>query len=95
MVTATCGAAAKRCALLRAPTGRDLSGGFYVEPTIFEGTSDMRIFQEEIFGPVLAVKSNLATFHRLGRAAPLSTDSVSTEGLRFSSMISGNSRATA
>jgi aldehyde dehydrogenase len=37
--------------------GGDLSGGFYVEPTIFEGTNDMRIFQEEIFGPVLAVTS--------------------------------------
>jgi aldehyde dehydrogenase len=35
--------------------GGDLSDGFYVEPTIFEGTNSMRIFQEEIFGPVLAV----------------------------------------
>ncbi len=30
-------------------------GGYYVEPTVFKGTNDMRIFQEEIFGPVLAV----------------------------------------
>jgi len=30
-------------------------GGYYVEPTIFKGTNSMRIFQEEIFGPVLAV----------------------------------------
>jgi aldehyde dehydrogenase len=30
-------------------------GGFYVEPTIFKGHNGMRIFQEEIFGPVLAV----------------------------------------
>ncbi|MFI1916635.1 aldehyde dehydrogenase [Nocardia sp. NPDC020380] len=29
--------------------------GFYVEPTIFEGRNDMRIFQEEIFGPVVSV----------------------------------------
>ncbi|MCU4184109.1 aldehyde dehydrogenase family protein [Acidiferrimicrobium sp. IK] len=29
--------------------------GFYVEPTIFEGDNSMRIFQEEIFGPVLSV----------------------------------------
>jgi aldehyde dehydrogenase len=29
--------------------------GYYVEPTIFEGTNDMRIFQEEIFGPVVSV----------------------------------------
>jgi aldehyde dehydrogenase len=33
----------------------DLKGGYYVEPTIFEGTNDMRVFQEEIFGPVVAV----------------------------------------
>ena len=31
------------------------SGGYYVEPTIFKGHNKMRIFQEEIFGPVLAV----------------------------------------
>ena len=30
-------------------------GGYYVEPTIFKGHNKMRIFQEEIFGPVLAV----------------------------------------
>ncbi|MGW4355899.1 acetaldehyde dehydrogenase ExaC [Nocardia sp. NPDC004582] len=29
--------------------------GYYIEPTIFEGRNDMRIFQEEIFGPVVAV----------------------------------------
>ena len=33
----------------------DLKGGFYVEPTIFEGDNSMRIFQEEIFGPVVSV----------------------------------------
>ncbi len=33
----------------------DLAEGYYVQPTIFEGTNDMRVFQEEIFGPVLAV----------------------------------------
>ncbi|MFD3506093.1 aldehyde dehydrogenase [Nocardia sp. NPDC058666] len=32
-----------------------LSDGFYIEPTIFKGTNDMRVFQEEIFGPVVAV----------------------------------------
>jgi aldehyde dehydrogenase len=35
--------------------GGDLSGGFYVKPTIFEGHNKMRIFQEEIFGPVVSV----------------------------------------
>ena len=41
----------------RADLGGDLSEGFYVQPTVFEGTNDMRIFQEEIFGPVLSVTS--------------------------------------
>jgi betaine-aldehyde dehydrogenase len=37
-------------------TDGDLANGFFIEPTIFSGcTSDMRIVQEEIFGPVLAV----------------------------------------
>ncbi|HEX6746674.1 MAG TPA: aldehyde dehydrogenase family protein [Longimicrobium sp.] len=33
----------------------ELAGGYYVQPTIFEGHNRMRIFQEEIFGPVVAV----------------------------------------
>ena len=33
----------------------DLAGGFYVKPTVFKGHNRMRIFQEEIFGPVVAV----------------------------------------
>lgn len=41
----------------RVDLGGDLSEGYYVAPTVFEGTNDMRIFQEEIFGPVLAVTS--------------------------------------
>jgi aldehyde dehydrogenase len=39
----------------RADLGGDLSGGYYVTPTIFEGKNSMRIFQEEIFGPVVSV----------------------------------------
>ncbi len=35
----------------------DLKGGFYVQPTILEGHNKMRVFQEEIFGPVVAVTS--------------------------------------
>ena len=35
--------------------GGDLAEGYYVTPTVFEGTNSMRIFQEEIFGPVLSV----------------------------------------
>ncbi|CCE06343.1 aldehyde dehydrogenase [Bradyrhizobium sp. STM 3843] len=39
----------------RAELGGDLSGGFYVQPTVFQGNNRMRIFQEEIFGPVVSV----------------------------------------
>lgn len=39
----------------RADLGGDLSGGYYVQPTIFAGDNAMRIFQEEIFGPVVSV----------------------------------------
>ncbi len=35
--------------------GGELSGGYYIAPTVFAGTNTMRIFQEEIFGPVLSV----------------------------------------
>ena len=31
----------------------ELSNGYYIKPTIFKGHNKMRIFQEEIFGPVL------------------------------------------
>ena len=33
----------------------ELAGGYYFEPTVLEGTNDMRVFQEEIFGPVVSV----------------------------------------
>ncbi|WP_436286622.1 aldehyde dehydrogenase [Stagnimonas aquatica] len=39
----------------RAALGGDLSGGYYVQPTVFAGHNRMRIFQEEIFGPVVSV----------------------------------------
>jgi aldehyde dehydrogenase len=39
----------------RVDLGGELSGGYYVQPTVFEGDNAMRIFQEEIFGPVVAV----------------------------------------
>ena len=38
----------------RVDLGGDLSGGYYVKPTIFTGHNKMRIFQEEIFGPVVS-----------------------------------------
>ncbi|WP_432449202.1 aldehyde dehydrogenase [Aliiroseovarius marinus] len=33
----------------------DISGGFYIQPTILKGHNKMRVFQEEIFGPVVSV----------------------------------------
>ncbi len=39
----------------RAMLGGELEGGYYIQPTLFKGHNKMRIFQEEIFGPVLAV----------------------------------------
>jgi aldehyde dehydrogenase len=39
----------------QAHLGGELEGGYYFEPTVLKGTNNMRVFQEEIFGPVLAV----------------------------------------
>ncbi len=39
----------------RADLGGEMSEGYNIEPTIFEGHNKMRIFQEEIFGPVVSV----------------------------------------
>ncbi|MFI8849639.1 aldehyde dehydrogenase family protein [Streptomyces sp. NPDC053499] len=39
----------------RAELGGELEGGYYVRPTILEGGNRMRVFQEEIFGPVVSV----------------------------------------
>jgi aldehyde dehydrogenase len=39
----------------RADLGGELTAGYYVEPTIFAGHNKMRVFQEEIFGPVVSV----------------------------------------
>jgi aldehyde dehydrogenase len=39
----------------RAEIGGEAEGGYYVEPTILAGHNKMRVFQEEIFGPVVSV----------------------------------------
>jgi aldehyde dehydrogenase len=39
----------------RAALGGELATGYYVEPTVLEGHNKMRVFQEEIFGPVVSV----------------------------------------
>jgi aldehyde dehydrogenase len=46
--------------------------GYYVEPTIFEGKNSMRIFQEEIFGPVLSV----TTFKDEAEALAIANDTL-------------------
>ena len=38
-----------------ADLGGDLSSGYYIEPTVLKGNNKMRVFQEEIFGPVVSV----------------------------------------
>jgi aldehyde dehydrogenase len=48
----------------------ELAGGFYVQPTVFRGHNRMRIFQEEIFGPVLAV----TTFRDEAEALAIAND---------------------
>jgi aldehyde dehydrogenase len=50
----------------------DLSGGYYIQPTIFKGHNKMRIFQEEIFGPVLAV----TTFKTTEEAIAIANDTM-------------------
>jgi aldehyde dehydrogenase len=56
----------------RAQLGGELTDGFYVEPTIFEGHNKMRVFQEEIFGPVLAV----TTFKDEAEALEIANDTL-------------------
>ena len=40
---------------LKATVSSDIAGGYYVQPTLLKGTNDMRVFQEEIFGPTLGI----------------------------------------
>jgi aldehyde dehydrogenase len=54
----------------QAHLGGDLEGGFYVQPTILAGHNKMRVFQEEIFGPVVAV----TTFKDKEEALALAND---------------------
>ena len=50
----------------------ELEGGYYVKPTLFKGHNKMRIFQEEIFGPVLSV----TTFKDEAEALAIANDSL-------------------
>ena len=56
----------------RATHEGDLSEGYYMTPTVFRGHNKMRIFQEEIFGPVLSV----ATFKDDAEALEIANDSL-------------------
>jgi len=56
----------------RAHLGGDIEGGYYIQPTLFKGHNKMRIFQEEIFGPVLAV----TTFKDEAEALAIANDTL-------------------
>ncbi|MEY8689625.1 MAG: aldehyde dehydrogenase, partial [Leptothrix sp. (in: b-proteobacteria)] len=56
----------------QAQLGGDLAGGYYIQPTLFKGHNKMRVFQEEIFGPVLAV----TTFKDEADALAIANDTV-------------------
>jgi len=50
----------------------NLKDGYYIQPTIFEGNNKMRVFQEEIFGPVVSV----TTFKTVEEAIEIANDTV-------------------
>ena len=50
----------------------DLAGGYYIKPTVFEGHNKMRVFQEEIFGPVVSV----TTFDTPAEALEIANDTL-------------------
>jgi len=50
----------------------EVGTGFYIEPTIFKGNNNMKIFQEEIFGPVLSV----TTFKDFDDAIKIANDTI-------------------
>jgi aldehyde dehydrogenase len=56
----------------RKKLGGDLAEGYYIEPTVFKGHNKMRIFQEEIFGPVLSV----TTFKDEAEALEIANDTL-------------------
>ncbi len=56
----------------QAKLGGELADGYYVQPTLFKGHNKMRIFQEEIFGPVLAV----TTFKDEAEALAIANDTL-------------------
>jgi acyl-CoA reductase-like NAD-dependent aldehyde dehydrogenase len=56
----------------RAQLPGDLAGGYFIQPTVFQGTNDMQVFQDEIFGPVVTV----ATFTNYSEAIEIANDTI-------------------
>ena len=56
----------------RASLNGELKDGYYMQPTVFEGHNKMRIFQEEIFGPVVSV----TTFEDEDEALAIANDTL-------------------
>ncbi|HZE06510.1 MAG TPA: aldehyde dehydrogenase family protein, partial [Solirubrobacteraceae bacterium] len=56
----------------RTPLNGRLAGGYYFQPTVLRGHNTMRVFQEEIFGPVLAV----TTFRDEAEALEIANDTM-------------------
>ena len=60
------------CGGASADLGGDLGTGYYIQPTILKGHNKMRVFQEEIFGPVTAV----TTFKTVEEALEIANDTL-------------------
>jgi len=56
----------------RAEIGGEFAGGYFYQPTVLKGHNKMRVFQEEIFGPVLAV----TTFRDEAEALEIANDTL-------------------
>jgi aldehyde dehydrogenase len=50
----------------------EMAGGYYIQPTVFKGHNKMRVFQEEIFGPVVSV----TTFKDEAEALAIANDTL-------------------
>lgn len=56
----------------KAAFNESLAGGYYIQPTVFKGNNKMRIFQEEIFGPVVCI----TTFKDEAEAIQIANDTL-------------------
>ncbi|HET8860110.1 aldehyde dehydrogenase family protein [Marivirga sp.] len=67
------------CGGVKADLNSGLENGYYIEPTIFKGHNKMRVFQEEIFGPVTSV----CTFKTTEEAIEIANDTMYGLGAGF------------